>query len=126
MHGYEHYSTGEAKLIPLVYALMSSRRQCDYQAVFRTVKEAIEARGWVLAMEEVLADFELTVWHAAEEVFGVRIHACAFHWAAAVQKNAQKYGLGAAVHGNMEQWEDIQRLKQIQFLSYRHIEQAFT
>ena len=93
---------------PPVPAFEPSREQpppvCDYQAVFRTVKEAIDARGWVLAMEEVLADFELAVWHAAEEVLGVRIHACAFHWAAAVQKNAQKYGLEAAVHGNKEQW----------------------
>ena len=121
MHGYVYNSKGEAKLVPFVYALMSSRRQCDYEAVFRALLEELQDRHLVLAAEGILADYELSVWNAVAAVFGVPVHGCAFHWATAVQRNCQKHGLEAAARTNKELASDMQQLKQMQFLGHNHI-----
>ena len=114
-------SKGEAKLILFVYALMSSRRQCDYEAVFRELQQALGRRDLVLAAEGVLADYELAVWNAVAAVFNIPVHGCAFHWAMAVQRKCQQYGLEAAARQDKNLEADMQQLKQMQFLGHNHI-----
>ena len=112
---------GEAKLVPFVYALMASRRQCDYEEVFRAVLQALEGLGLALAAEQFLADFELAVWNAVGSIFNVPVHGCAFHWAMAVQRACAKHGLELAAKNNKELESDMQQLKQLQFLAHNHI-----
>ena len=54
--------------------------------------------------EGVLAYFELAMWNALVMMLCVPVHACAFHWAKAAQRNFQKHGLEAAARNDMGHW----------------------
>ena len=126
MHGYVHLEDGNSKLVPLIYVLMTRRRQSSYEAVFRALNSALADRDLMLQSEMFLADFEPAVWNAAKEVFGVDMHGCAFHWSQSFQRQAAKVGLWDAVKDDADMNMNMLRLQHFQFLPPNHIVRALS
>ena len=72
----------QTKQVPLLFVLMSSRKKRDYKAILSKLKEILPANP---AVNEVMADFESSVWRAFSSIFpDARIVGCCFHWTQAV------------------------------------------
>lgn len=81
----------QLKQLPLVFVIMSRRRQKDYRRVFNATVSALPRRPRVQA---VVSDFEAAVWSAVKDVLpGVIQRGCAFHFGQAVWRNIQSVGL---------------------------------
>lgn len=81
--------------LPLVYALLSSKKQEQYEAVLRSVKEAAEAYQIAdFGPEKMMTDFEKGILNACEEVFPlVPVFCCFFHLKQSLYRKIQSCGL---------------------------------
>lgn len=88
---------GEAKQLPLAFALMSGKRRRDYQCVLRALKRELRrlhGDDAFFSLEAVVADFEAAVWQAFRQEFpGVELRGCSFHWGQAVFRKIQNLGM---------------------------------
>lgn len=88
--GYLKNSSGEIKLVGLVFVLMTRRRACDYSAVFKFVLHRIS----MPRVTQVVSDFERAVFKAVEQNLPAVEHTgCNFHWAQAIVKKTKDLGL---------------------------------
>lgn len=81
--------SGEIKQFPLVFAFMKRRRANDYIAVFEKLKTVLP----VVAVKEIVSDFEAAIFKAIRKCFpGVNHFGCSFHWKQAVLRKAREFG----------------------------------
>lgn len=79
------------KQLPLLFALMSSRRTVDYDAIFSRLQELL---GGAIQVEEMVLDFELSLWKSIQRSFpSCGLQGCAFHWCQSVWRRVQAVGL---------------------------------
>ena len=77
------------KQVPLIFILMSRRRNSDYQLVLHEIENILPTYPSVTRM-----DFELAMWASIPIVFPeVCLMGCAFHWNQAVWRKIQDLGL---------------------------------
>ena len=70
---------------------MTRRRKTDYDVVFKKLLQILDDNQ---CFESVVIDFEAAVWQSVKEIFpSVELHGCHFHFAQAVYKNVQSFGL---------------------------------
>ena len=82
------------KQVPLVFVMMSSRSQADYDAVFRTILDILPNPPSVV---KVVADFEAATWLSLRVVLpNVEVKGCLFHFTQAVFRKIQSLGLQRA------------------------------
>lgn len=76
--------------IPLLYVLLPSKRECDYDRVFLKVKQLKPT----VAPQSIMADFEKACHNAASRAFpGVRLIGCLFHLGQCLWRKIQEKGL---------------------------------
>lgn len=91
------------KLVPVYFVFMSSRKQSDYLAIFKLLKETHQleidkltgnkkinkllSKYVLIFMLCFTVDFELAVWNAATKVFKeIQIHGCLFRFEQAIHR----------------------------------------
>lgn len=81
--------------LPLVYALLSSKTQLQYAAVFEAVRSSAAEYGIAnCEPRSIMSDFELGIVNAAEEKFpNAKIELCFFHLKKSLYRNVQELGL---------------------------------
>ena len=84
-------SEDKVKQVPLVFILMSGKRQQDYVAVIQKILDLLPSEPRV---QQVVSDFEAAVWRAVSNTLpGVVHRGCSFHWTQAVMKRINDAGL---------------------------------
>ena len=79
------------KQVPLIFILMSKRRNSDYQLVPNEIQIILPTHPSVTRM---ILDFEFAIWASIPIVFPeVSLMGCAFHWNQAVWRKIQDLGL---------------------------------
>ena len=85
------------KQVPLLFAVMSSKRRRDYIAILRALKGEMNRRGLVQRVECITMDFEAAAWAAFRAEFpNINVRGCAFHWGQAVWRQIQALGMQQA------------------------------
>ena len=75
------------KQVPLVFVLMSKRRNSDYLLVLKEIQNILPSNLYVL-------DFEIAMWATIPNVFPeVSFMGCAFHWKQAVWRKYKNWDL---------------------------------
>ncbi|XP_068250151.1 uncharacterized protein [Palaemon carinicauda] len=122
IHAFMKYD-GNVKQMPLVFVLMSGKRRKDYKKVFSRIKEIL---GEQLKVQEVILDFEASVWRAIPDVFpDVVMRGCAFHWGQAVWRKAQEFGLQSAYTSDTKTYKFVRQLLSLPYVPDDHIEGLF-
>lgn len=117
-------SDSQLKQVPLAYALMSGKRRKDYKSVLGQIKELIGERA--LKVEEILIDFEASVWRAIPEILpNVTIRGCAFHWGQAVWRKIQELGLQSSYTNDVGTHKFLRKLLSLPYMPVEHIEELF-
>lgn len=114
---------GEIKQVPLVFVLMSSRRRPDYSKVLKAILDVLPA---VPAVQEIVADFEASVWRAVSSVLPTTtMRGCVFHWTQAIWRHVQELGLSTAYQQDEGTYHYIRQLMALPFLPHEHIHSTF-
>jgi len=113
------------KQIPLCFVLMSAKRKKDYKAVFNIIREKMFERPIV---EDVVTDFEKSVWKAVEKCMPrVRHRGCVFHWTQAVWRRMQEVsGLRAQYRQYGDVYRALRLIFALPFLPPENISSAFS
>jgi len=90
------------KTFPIVYALMTSKKQGLYKQIIDHVNEVAEdIAGQKLNPSFVMSDFEMAILAVMSSSFpNARVRGCWFHFCQAIYKYAQKLGLKALLNNN--------------------------
>ncbi|XP_077969870.1 uncharacterized protein LOC120332023 [Styela clava] len=89
------------KQLPLVFVLMSRRRKCDYENVFKAIKTILHLNFSGTRVKKFVMDFEAATWQALSLVWpDVRRQGCAFHFTQAIMKNMRQNKL-ASLYNNL-------------------------
>ena len=84
--------------LPLVYALLSSKSEEEYKAVF----DAVNSQAGRFCLQDfepdsIMSDFEFAILNAAEDVFpDIQMSCCFFHLKQSVFRKIQDLGLQRA------------------------------
>jgi len=118
-------TTEVIKQIPLCFVLMSAKRKRDYEAVLNVVRQKMPERPIV---EDVVTDFEKSLWKAVENVFPrVRHRGCVFHWTQAVWRRMQEVsGLRAQYRQYGDVYRALRLIFALPFLPAENISAAFS
>jgi len=119
------YTKEVIKQIPLCFVLMSARRKKDYKAVFNVIRERMPERPVV---ENVVSDFEKSLWKAIEKVMpDVKHRGCVFHWTQAVWRRMQTIsGLVAQYKRHGDAYRALRLVFALPFLPAENISAAFS
>lgn len=115
------------KTVPLVYCLMSSKRESLYRKLFDTLIEYCTENEIDLAPRYILTDFEMSVINAIRIKFPDSSHrGCMFHLGQIVYRNVQSRGL-ARIYGRptSEFATQVRQLVALAFLTPEEIPVAF-
>lgn len=83
--------------LPLVYALLTSKRQVQYSAVLRAVLTALEEMGIIVDSPRLLTDFEVAIINSCiENLPNSIVLGCFFHLKQSVFRHIQSEGLQEA------------------------------
>lgn len=83
--------------LPLVYALMTSKRQEHYAKVFETVRSAARRFRVTAFPSVVMSDFEMSILNAVRALFpDSTVRACFFHLGQSMYRKVQSLGLQEA------------------------------
>ncbi|KAJ8314143.1 hypothetical protein KUTeg_008704 [Tegillarca granosa] len=89
----------ECKMIPLVFCLMSRRRQKDYIKILQSITGMLQQQE----LKCVVVDFEIAMWGAVKKVMpGVKIKGCIFHMTQAIWRKTQELRLQVKIDGTAE------------------------
>ncbi|XP_077966175.1 uncharacterized protein LOC144419884 isoform X1 [Styela clava] len=84
------------KQLPLVFVLMSRRRKCDYENVFKAIKTILHLNFSGTRVKKFVMDFEAATWQALSLVWpDVRRQGWAFHFTQAIMKNMRQNKLAS-------------------------------
>ena len=123
IHAFVKYD-GQLKQVPLLFALMSGKRRRDYKKVLCEIRELIGEHA--LTVEEVLIDFEGSVWRAIPDILpNVTIRGCAFHWGQAVWRKVQELGLQSSYTNDVGTHKFLRQLLSLPYMPQEHIEELF-
>ena len=111
------------KQVPLVFVMMSSRSQADYDAVFRTILEILPNPPSVV---KVVADFEAATWLSLRVVLpNVEVKGCLFHFTQAVFRKIQSLGLQRAYNVDAGTLALCKNFMALPLLPHEHIHTVF-
>ncbi|XP_069114228.1 uncharacterized protein [Argopecten irradians] len=108
------------KQIPLVFCIMSGKRQKVLMAIDRRLPESIN-------LESFVVDFDAAVWQAIRERFGdqYNIQGCAFHWSQALFRKIQELSLQKAYTEHNSVFSFLRQVMALNFLLPEQIRPAF-
>ncbi len=111
------------KQVPVMFSLMSSKRQVDYEAVFRKINDIVSR---AVRVHEFVLDFEQAVWQAIRTVFpNAVVQGCAFHWSQAVWRKMQSLGLQVPYRENRSVHKHCRRVLGLPLIPADQIRNVF-
>ncbi|XP_055998163.1 uncharacterized protein LOC125669439 isoform X2 [Ostrea edulis] len=108
------------KQVPLVFCLMSRRKDRDYVAIFQKLKEILHD---VPQVQSFVVDFEKAI---RNEFPNTIIKGCAFHFGQAVWRKVQELGLRTTYSKRGPEYRYIRSLMALPFLPWRTSSQPLT
>ncbi len=116
----------DSKIVPLLYALMSSKSEELYRRLFKELNELANQLNFILQPDFVLTDFGKGAMNAvAHEFPGTQNKCCHFHLAQSTYRRVQAAGLSDDYGSNRNLSLMIRNLPALAFLNFREIPQAF-
>ena len=113
IHAFVAGEKGCLKQVPLVFVLMSHRREIDYAAVLAEIKNLVPRA----AVRSFVMDFELAFWLAADEVFpSANKRGRFFHWCQCVYRKIQKLSLSKAYENDPDKRHFVRPLMALPLL----------
>ena len=107
-------SSEQAKQVPLLFALMSGRRQCDYRAVLQAAIDLLPSPPEV---RSITLDFETALWNMFRDLLpSVSLKGCLFHWTQALWRKVQELGLEPPYRNDSRTYKYIRKLMALPFL----------
>src|SRR5438132_4762905 len=125
IHG--RIGSGEnSRIVPLVYALMSSKSRGCYERLFQDLIDFSDEQDIHLQPQFIMTDFEQAAINAANTKFqGAQNKGCLFHLAQSVYRKIQSFGL-ATQYGTDENFSlSIRQIPALAFLNPSEIPEAF-
>ena len=115
-----------SRIMPLAYALMSSKSEECYKALFQDLIDFCDEHNVNLQPQFVLTDFEIAAIKAIHAEFPVvRNKGCHFHLSQNIYRKVQEFGL-AVQYGTDENFSLlIRHIPALAFLPYDEIPTAF-
>ncbi len=106
-----------------MFALMSGKKQRDYRAIFKAIKNLLSSKNLPINLETFTLDYEKAVWKAVRGVFGLAIiiYGCLFHWSQAVWKCIQREGLQVPYKDDPDVRRYLTQLMALPYLPAEHI-----
>jgi len=112
------------KQVPLVFAIMTSRKKRDYAAVMQCVFDNLPDE---LKVQRVTLDFEAGLWHVLGVMMPwVALRGCAFHWRQCIFRKIQALGLYTSYLHDEATHNYCQLLMALPFLPAEHISAMFS
>lgn len=119
-------SASNVRLVPLVYALMSSKAEELYKSLFQNVVDWAEDFGYQLKPEFILTDFEKGTINAVNAIIpNAQSKGCHFHLSQAVYRQIQKNGLSTKYGTDQNFSLLIRHIPALAFLSPLEIPSSF-
>lgn len=115
-----------SRILPVAYALMTSKSQECYITLFDAIRNISAQRGYILQPAFILTDFELAPMNAARFVFpNCQPKGCFFHLMQIIYRKIQKLGL-ATVYGNDRNLKlSVRQMAALAFLPPNEIVDSF-
>jgi hypothetical protein len=115
-----------SRILPLVYALMSSKSEESYSRLFQELNDIADQRNIELRPDFVLTDFEKAAMNAVRNEFhGVQNKCCNFHLAQSVYRRIQTANLQTRYGTDQEFSKMMRHIPALAFLSDAEIPDAF-
>lgn len=111
----------------LVYALLPSKTQADYNRMFTYLKEELQNQGLQMSPQSVMADFELAVIQSLEmQLPGIEIQGCYFHFSQCLWRKVLAPGMADLYKNDADTRNFIHKAAALPFIPSRFVRIAWT
>ena len=111
------------RVLPCVYAFLTSKDSDDYRLLFSCIKEACEKLNIAINPKSILIDFEAAVQKAAKLEFpGIKVKGCFFHFCQAIYKKLVELGLKTLYSTNSDVKMWVEKLMALSLVPLDQIE----
>jgi hypothetical protein len=115
-----------SRILPIVWALMTSKSENCYVALFEELRRLALIEGFVLRPDFVLTDFERAAMNAVTQVFpGAQSEACHFHLSQIIYRKIQSLRLVSQYNADLNVRHRIRQIAALAFLPFNEIPDAF-
>ena len=109
---------------PVVWGLLPDKSETSYKCFLLLVKKKMEELKLELNVKSVICDFELNIIKSVDDMLGVPIHGCYFHFKKCFMRRVDKNGMKTVYEKNEQFRKLINDCSALSFLPIEDIEEG--